>query len=275
MKLTGYFALALTALAMGACSDSDNPVSLSDEIKGTYSGYCEASCRYFTGNVAPSQTVTVTPVDNTTAAISYISDSFGTFTINEARLTRDDKTVVASGSGSTLMGMGDKQTTYDCTFTGVWENGVASMTFSVPAVMGGLTIQFEQGDVPASLVLPGEYEGYTDASSAYFKNMMAGDQTLVISSPAQDTYNVSFTSETWGVFSVADIKVTLSDNVFSLTGNGKCQMGMNGNIKEYECSLTGSVDVAKENPQFRFSVPAVMGGMTIEFRTGDMPQTES
>ena len=51
-------------------------------------------------------------------------------------------------------------------------------------------------------------------------------------------------------------------------------MGKNGNVKEYECSFEGTIDVAKENPAFTFSVPSVMGGLSIEFHTGKMPATE-
>jgi len=48
-------------------------------------------------------------------------------------------------------------------------------------------------------------------------------------------------------------------------------MGMNGNIQEYACRFAGTVDAAKENPEFTFTVPAVMGGLTISFINGEMP----
>ena len=49
-------------------------------------------------------------------------------------------------------------------------------------------------------------------------------------------------------------------------------MGMGGNVSEYSCSFTGTVDAEKDSPKFVFTAP-IMGGLTIVFKTGDMPQT--
>lgn len=46
---------------------------------------------------------------------------------------------------------------------------------------------------------------------------------------------------------------------------------MNGNVSEYPCTLSGSIDESKENVSFTFTVPGVMGGLTITFTLGDMP----
>lgn len=57
-------------------------------------------------------------------------------------------------------------------------------------------------------------------------------------------------------------------------GDGTTKMGMNGNMKDYDCHFEGSIDPEKVSPTFTFSVPAVMGGLSIVFLTGDMPATE-
>jgi hypothetical protein len=44
--------------------------------------------------------------------------------------------------------------------------------------------------------------------------------------------------------------------------------------KEYDCTFTGSVDVAKSNYKLSFSVPSVMGGLTIELNPGTAPTSE-
>lgn len=38
--------------------------------------------------------------------------------------------------------------------------------------------------------------------------------------------------------------------------------------------MDGTVDAARENVEFKFSVPAVMGGLTVTFRVGEMPAEE-
>lgn len=178
-----------------------------------------------------------------------------------------------TGSGKSVMGMGGNTKEYDCNVSGSLAKGVLDLEFSCPAIMGGLKIEFKQGEIPAEIVVPGTYKGYTSAKSAYFDSMMDDDQTIVITKNSDNTYNVKYSSDTWGEFEIASAGVDFTDGVFAIKGDGQTKMGMNGNVKEYACSMTGSIDPEKENPTFIFSVPSVMGGVTIEFHTGDMPLT--
>ena len=54
------------------------------------------------------------------------------------------------------MGMGGSTSAYDCTFTAEIKSQTdARMEFSIPAVMGGMTLTFQTGDAPADLLLAG------------------------------------------------------------------------------------------------------------------------
>jgi hypothetical protein len=117
-------------------------------------------------------------------------------------------------------------------------------------------------------VLPGTYEGYTVANATYFQNMVAEDQKVSIAKNADATYTVTYTSDTWGTFTISPVVATYVSGKYVLAGEGSTQMGMNGNVKEYACTLTGEVDVEKTAPSFLFTVPSVMGGMTIQFYPG-------
>lgn len=118
------------------------------------------------------------------------------------------------------------------------------------------------------------YSGYTIANCQYFTDMITADQTVTIEAKSDDTVDVSYTSDTWGEFTITGAKVTVSNNVYTISGNGVTVMGMGGNVKEYDCTFVGTVQSGKTSPEFVFTVPAVMGGMTIEFLEGEAPVEE-
>lgn len=276
MRKIKILSIALAAFALTACSDDNDP-NPAEEINGQYEGYAVTSCQYFSGMVAPSQTVSITASAlSGVAAVTYKSDTWGEIVIPEASVVATAGSYTITGSGTSQMGMGGNIKEYACELAGTITSGVADLSFTCPAVMGGLTIKFQQGDIPADIVVPGRYDGYTSASCTYFQDMLADDQTVTISSDANGTYKVTFTSDTWGEFSVSGVKATTEDGGknFTVSGEGTCQMGMGGNVREYACTFAGTIDAAKESPGFSFTVPAVMGGLTVTFKTGDMPATE-
>lgn len=132
----------------------------------------------------------------------------------------------------------------------------------------------DEPETPAQLAaktVPGTYKGYTVANSMYFQDMTAGEQEIVITKNGDDTYKVDYTSDTWGEFAIEAATVSYENGKFSIAGEGATKMGMNGNIKEYGCTLAGTIDADKEDPTFTFTVPTVMGGLTVAFHSGTMP----
>lgn len=274
MKKFKLLSLLAVLTAFASCSSDDEPTNLATETTGTYSGYTVAGSNYFSSMVSANQSVTITSSELNKANISFVSSTWGTITITDADLTGSTGNVVISGSGKSVMGHAGSSSEYDCTATGTLVGKDLALTFKCPQVMGGLTIEFKQGDIPSDIVVPGTYSGYTVASSTYFSDMTADDQTIVISQVSGDTYKVTYTSDTWGTFTIDSAKAEYNNGTFTISGDGTTQMGMNDNIKTYDCSITGTIDAEKEDPTFTFTVPSVMGGLSIVFHTGDMPDAE-
>lgn len=271
----------MTAIALltASCSDDDNngneSINPAVNVAGTYAGYSEAAFQYTdTPLVSADESLTIqTDADNTTATITYTSSSFGEFTISGTEVTYANGTYTLSGEGSTIMGMSGNISEYECTLKGTLNEAKneGAFTFNVPAVMGGMNITFILGEVPVSKLLAGSYKGWTEASCAYFEGMQATDQNLSLTANADDTFTLAYTSDSWGEFSFESLSVTSANGIYTLSGEGVTMMGMDGNISEYPCTVTGSIDANKENVNFTFTVPGVMGGLTITFTQGEAP----
>lgn len=279
MKLKNLLAMTAIALLTASCSDDDNngneSINPAVNVAGTYAGYSEAAFQYTnTPLVSADESLTIqTDADNTTATITYTSSSFGEFTISGTEVTYANGTYTLSGEGSTMMGMSGNVSEYECTLKGTLNEAKneGTFTFNVPAVMGGMNITFILGEVPVSKLLAGSYEGWTEASCAYFEGMQATDQTLSLTANADDTFTLAYTSDSWGEFSFESLSVTSANGIYTLSGEGVTMMGMDGNISEYPCTVTGRIDANKENVSFTFTVPGVMGGLTITFTQGEAP----
>lgn len=279
MKLKNLLAMTAIALLTASCSDDDNngneSINPAVNVAGTYAGYSEAAFQYTnTPLVSADESLTIqTDADNTTATITYTSSSFGEFTISGTEVTYANGTYTLSGEGSTMMGMSGNVSEYECTLKGTLNEAKneGTFTFNVPAVMGGMNITFTLGEIPVSKLLAGSYEGWTEASCAYFEGMQATDQTLSLTANADDTFTLAYTSDSWGEFSFESLSVTSANGIYTLSGKGVTMMGMDGNVSEYPCTVTGSIDANKENVSFTFTVPGVMGGLTITFTQGEAP----
>lgn len=159
MKFLNLCMVALMAISFStvfsSCSnDDESQPNLAEAVAGTYNGYTKAVAQYFpNGQYASEQQITITANEDGTAHISYISSSFGTFTIENATvISTDNVNYTFTGSGKTIMGMEEStKKEYVCTITGTINSSkVPSFVFTVPAVMNGLTITFAPGDAPTS-----------------------------------------------------------------------------------------------------------------------------
>lgn len=271
MKFKTILTMAVVVLCSAACSDEKELPAVAD-IAGSYEGYTLAGCAYFQNTCVTDETVTVTGNADGTANVTFTSGSWGEFSIPNAQMSESGGTYTLTGSGQTKMGMGGNVSSYDCTYTAVIESRKkAQMQFKVSGVMGGLTIDFITGEVPADLLLAGTWEGYTNAGCTYFQNRYTDDESLKMTANSDETLSVVFESATWGTFKVDKATIKKNGDNYTFTGEGTVSMGMGDNVKDYAFTMTGESNAAKDDYSIAFNVPAVMGGLTITLLPGKAP----
>lgn len=274
MKIKSVLMMLSAAVFMMAC-DKDENGSKTVDFAGNYKGYTLASCNYFQNMISPDETVVITKNTDGTATVSFTSATWGEFTITDAQASVSGNVCSLSGSGQTQMGMGGSTSAYDCTFTAEIKSQTdARMEFSIPAVMGGMTLTFQTGDAPADLLLAGTYEGYTDADCAMFQNRYTDGESVKLTANGDGSVKVVFESASWGTFTVESATATKEGEEYVFTGSGSVAMGMGESTSNYDFTLSGRTNAAKDDFSIAFNVPAVMGGLTITLLPGTAPATE-
>lgn len=274
MKIKSVLMMLSAAVFMMAC-DKEDSGSKTVDFAGNYKGYTLASCNYFQNMISPDETVVITKNTDGTASVSFTSATWGTFTITDAQASISGNVCSLSGSGQTQMGMGGSTSAYDCTFTAEIKSQTdARMEFSIPAVMGGMTLTFQTGDAPADLLLAGTYEGYTDADCAMFQDRYTDGESVKLTANGDGSVKVVFESASWGTFTVESATATKEGEEYVFTGSGSVAMGMGESTSNYDFTLSGRTNAAKDDFSIAFNVPAVMGGLTITLLPGTAPATE-
>ena len=126
--------------------------NLAEKIAGDYSGYSSASCAMFEDMVTAGEELTVVANEDGTAKITMISSVWGTFNAESVAVAAsgEDFTISGEGKVSMSMGGGDPKE-YDFTVEGtISSDKKVEITYVCPAVMGGLTIVFRDGEAPVA-----------------------------------------------------------------------------------------------------------------------------
>ncbi len=147
---------SLAAVAAVSCTQTEtDEVNKAEAVAGTYSGWTDAACQYFDyGSMVTegeSVTITVSEDGDNLVNVSFESASWGTFSFPSASVSGSDPYTL-SGEGTCVMGMGDSTSEYTAGFSatiGV-AAATATMEFTAPGVMGGLTILFTLGELSSS-----------------------------------------------------------------------------------------------------------------------------
>lgn len=274
MKIKSVLMMLSAAVFMMAC-DKDENGSKTVDFAGRYNGYTLASCNYFQNMISADETVVLTKNTDGTASVSFTSATWGEFTVTDAQASVSGDLCTLSGSGQTQMGMGGSTSAYDCTFTAEIKSQTdARMEFSIPAVMGGMTLTFQTGDAPADLLLAGTYEGYTDADCAMFQDCYTDGESVKLTANGDGSVKVVFESASWGTFTVESATATKEGEEYVFTGSGSVAMGMGDSTSNYDFTLSGRTNAAKDDFSIAFNVPAVMGGLTVTLLPGTAPTTE-
>ncbi len=263
--------MSVVALCTMACSEKEEVATVAD-IAGNYEGYTIANCAYMQNLCYADETISVAENTDGSAKITFVSDSWGEFTISNAQMNENNGIYTLSGNGQTEMGMGGNVSSFDCTFTAIINNPTdTKMQFNVPGVMGGLTIDFATGEAPADLLLADTYKGYSDADCAYFQDRYTDNESLKVSANGDGTLSVVFESASWGTFNVEKATISKEGNEYKLAGNGSVAMGMGEATSNYDFTMTGIINTAKDTYSIAFNVPAVMGGLTVTLLSGSAP----
>lgn len=274
MKIKSVLMMLSVASIMMAC-DKEDSGSKTVDFAGSYKGYTLASCNYFQNMISADETVVITKNTDGSASVSFTSATWGTFTITDAQASISGNVCSLSGSGQTQMGMGGSTSAYDCTFTAEIKSQTdARMEFSIPAVMGGMTLTFQTGEAPADLLLAGTYEGYTDADCAMFQDRYTDGESVKLTANGDGSVKVVFESASWGTFTVESATATKEGEEYVFTGSGSVAMGMGESTSNYDFTLSGRTNAAKDDFSIAFNVPAVMGGLTVTLLPGTAPTTE-
>lgn len=273
MKTRHVLSLLIGLFCISACNEKEE-ISAVAEITGNYDGYVLADCAYFQNSCSIDETITISDNGEGTAKITFISDTWGELTIPNVRVVKTDDVYTLSGSGEAKMGMEGNISSSECSFTAVINSiETAQMKFEVPAVMGGLTIDFTTGEAPLNLLVAGTYIGYTDADCTYFQDRYTDDESVTVTANADGTVSVEFKSASWGTFSVADATILQNNDIYTFTGSGRVSMGMNESTSDYDFTMTGTTNLTKDSYSIAFNIPSVMGGLTITLLPGKAPAT--
>lgn len=137
----------------GNNSGGNETENIAEKIEGSYSGYSLATFQYSETPMATAgETLQITASGNDEADIAFNADKFGKFSIEKATVKKNGDTYTVEGSGKTVMGMDpSSEKEYECTVTGTVKDKDADITFSVPAVMGGLKVEFITGEMPGDM----------------------------------------------------------------------------------------------------------------------------
>ena len=257
----------MAALAAMSCNPVEE-IKPATEVAGTYTGWSKAEFQYSpTPMVSDAQTLTVTAEEGgETVAVSYTSDTWGTFTVTGAAVTESDGTYTVTGSGKTVMGMSaDSQSEYDCTLSAtVKSTEDFTFTFDIPAVMGGLKITLQPGEAPASLVLSGTYTGTLNMSVMGSAMDPVENATMVLDVADDGKTVLTISSFGMGMMTLEDITVDVTltesaDGTYALAAESIDTMAGDINVTG---SLAGTV--AADGSKLTVSA---------EIKPGAMPMT--
>ena len=291
MKVLKFLSMMAIALCMVACSDDDDDEAYvvestpAEEIESTYTGYSYTSFAYGDILVESGESVAVTANTDGTVDVVLTSTTWGTWTVPGATVTETSSGYTIEGTGtadvsmsSSLAVAAETRSSYDCTLTATISADLSEAEFVFYAsFMGGTTITVGTTAVADYMYLVGSYSGWTSATFAYSSSaIVTEDETVEVEYDSTSAaYTVTYTSDTWGTWTIDEVTLTTSDDGYSLTGSGVAEMASHsGGTNSYDCTLDEAyISTDGETATFTLTAASVMGGTTIVFTLGDAPAT--
>lgn len=280
MNIRTIWATAIVAMGLAACETDGPSTPTVADVQATYVGHSLTSFAYGRDILSQNDSVRVVANADGTATVTLTSQTWGTTTIPDATMSvAPDGTRILKGSGTSLMAGhgGGAASSYPATLdtASISSPSNARFRFYVPAVMGGTRINFTTGQPSAKRIVAGTYAGHTAASFQYRPTpMYANDQRASVTLGDGDTLTVTLTSTTWGTFTARNAAVTEANGTYTISGGGQVRMSMPDRTPNtYQFTLSATTNAARTDYTFTWTVPAVMGGVSLVLRPGAAPET--
>lgn len=110
----------------------------------------------------------------------------------------------------------------------------------------------------------------TGSGTSHITNMNLTNEQKVIIEKVSDSkvkveYKIDYNGASFGTFTTDNATATVDKNTgaAAISGTGSVSMGMGDKLKDYTCTLSGKISKDKKDVEFIFSIPEVMGGLTI------------
>lgn len=274
MKILNLWVVAIMALSftstLVSCSSDDDNTDNAEQAKaiaGTYQGYSIGESRMFTDYLMGSNaSATITANTDGTINLVYKSGS-GDFTLNNLAVT--SKAFEGEGKVDLAMG-GTSSNSYDYTLEGsVNDSKVLTLKVNVPTVMGGMDINFIQGDIPLGYLVASNYQYDANLALNVGQSSFGSTQdcNAVIKRGAENTVDISLKgfanlsgggSMSIGDFTISGVNVAAGEN-----GNYSLNLGAfeseAGDMAITGTSLAGTITADGT------------ASITVNFKPGNMP----
>lgn len=188
--------VAMLPMAIASCDkekEETTPSTSVDVTKvvGTYEGYTLASSAYFQNNFTADESVTIAKSGDKTVDITFASGTWGTTTVTNATVSASGSRYSVSGTGTCLMaGMGGERS-YDCTLTAdIASTTDATVTVSLPAVMGGTNVVFKTGKASTGYYVADKYRGDIDVSVNGSSQLTITDTVMTLNAKEGDKVDI-------------------------------------------------------------------------------------
>lgn len=189
--------VAMLPMAIASCDkekEETTPSTSVDVTKvvGTYEGYSLASSAYFQNNFTADESVTIAKSGDKTVDITFASGTWGTTTVTNATVSASGSRYSVSGTGTCLMaGMGGQERSYDCTLTAdIASTTDATVTVSLPAVMGGTNVVFKTGKASTGYYVADKYRGDIDVSVNGSSQLTINDTVMTLNAKEGDKADI-------------------------------------------------------------------------------------
>ena len=192
--------VAMLPIAIASCDkekEETTPSASVDVTKvvGTYEGYSLASSAYFQNNFTADESLTVAVSEakaGNTVDITFASATWGTTTVTGATVAANGSRYTVSGTGSCLMaGMGGQERSYDCSLTAdIASISDATVTVSLPAVMGGTNVVFKTGKASTGYYVADKYRGDIDVSVNGSSQLTINDTVMTLNAKEGDKADI-------------------------------------------------------------------------------------